>query len=88
MVRAHAVLDAQGGVAMVVNAFQDLTAMMQREQQLEEANVRLEDVATELEQTIEELQEQKAEAQEAMWRAELERDRNAFIAEAGRILAS
>ncbi|MGH7507024.1 MAG: PAS domain-containing sensor histidine kinase, partial [Longimicrobiales bacterium] len=66
----------------------DVHDHVEQQRALEDATFRLEETAAELEQTVDELQEQKAAAQGAMELADAAKRRSAFVAEAGRILAT
>lgn len=88
IVRASPVLDPNGKVRFVLNTWHDVTDQIVQQRAIEESSAHLEELTAELEATVEELQARTAEAEAAQKLAEYIADRQSFLAEAGRLLAS
>ena len=80
-IKAQPVLNEDGSVRFAVNIWHDITDRIERQRELEMASSDLEEAAAELEATISELELRTEEA-------ETRASREAFLAEAGRLLAT
>jgi K+-sensing histidine kinase KdpD len=81
IVKAQPVHNEDGSVRFAVNIWHDITERVERQRQLEDASAELEETAAELEATVSELELRTEEA-------ETRANRESFLAEAGRMLAS
>jgi PAS domain S-box-containing protein len=80
-VKARPVLNPDGSVRFAVNIWTDMTDNLARQRELEYASMQLEETTAELEASIAELEVRTNEAEELA-------DRQSFLAEAGRMLAT
>jgi PAS domain S-box-containing protein len=80
-VKARPVLNPDGSVRFAVNIWTDMTESLARQRELEYASIQLEETTAELEASISELEVRTNEAEELA-------DRQSFLAEAGRMLAT
>lgn len=88
VVKARPVPGSHEHIELIIHTWHDVTGRITQQEALEDASSQLEEITTELEATVEELQERTAEAEAAQKVAEYNADKQRFLAEAGRLLAS